>query len=305
VLKTKEQEALENQQLDKEYQVWLKNKWLQHPEFCQQIINHKQLLTRLEDEIKQFEVNYKNKKAATNRQISRKKTDHDKTQSLLTQLNYCTDQLKSCQPILNNDLPDYAADTLFRLTQNTVQQRKQHEIILENGKRTLLALFSKHNRSRLAEAWQQALDSAQGTGAFFLAELLEIEQPLNNVLQMVAHVKQVTIQQIDTHAFDVNAFYRHLRQFERVIKATGADLSRHVNEEKYFDALGEITVKIRSKMNDLEYWQALKNFGDNYDEYKNDVVLTGNNEIPNTLAGSRYFCESLFWASQPKQAAKT
>jgi hypothetical protein len=49
-------------------------------------------------------------------------------------------------------------------------------------------------------------------------------------------------------------------------------------------------------MNDLEYWQALKNFGDNYDEYKNDVVLTGNNEIPNTLAGSRYFCESLFWA---------
>jgi hypothetical protein len=23
------------------------------------------------------------------------------------------------------------------------------------------------------------------------------------------------------------------------------------------------------------------------------------------LAGSRYFCESLFWASQPKQAAKT
>jgi hypothetical protein len=25
----------------------------------------------------------------------------------------------------------------------------------------------------------------------------------------------------------------------------------------------------------------------------------------NTQAGSRYFCESLFWASQPKQAAKT
>ncbi|WP_221900388.1 hypothetical protein [Bathymodiolus platifrons methanotrophic gill symbiont] len=23
------------------------------------------------------------------------------------------------------------------------------------------------------------------------------------------------------------------------------------------------------------------------------------------IAGSRYFCESLFWASQPKQAAKT
>ncbi|WP_263458798.1 hypothetical protein [Bathymodiolus japonicus methanotrophic gill symbiont] len=25
----------------------------------------------------------------------------------------------------------------------------------------------------------------------------------------------------------------------------------------------------------------------------------------NESSGSRYFCESLFWASQPKQAAKT
>jgi transposase-like protein len=28
-------------------------------------------------------------------------------------------------------------------------------------------------------------------------------------------------------------------------------------------------------------------------------------EIMEERAGSRYFCESLFWASQPKQAAKT
>jgi hypothetical protein len=28
-------------------------------------------------------------------------------------------------------------------------------------------------------------------------------------------------------------------------------------------------------------------------------------EIEHYEAGSRYFCESLFWASQPKQAAKT
>jgi hypothetical protein len=28
-------------------------------------------------------------------------------------------------------------------------------------------------------------------------------------------------------------------------------------------------------------------------------------KIGESRAGSRYFCESLFWASQPKQAAKT
>ena len=37
------------------------------------------------------------------------------------------------------------------------------------------------------------------------------------------------------------------------------------------------------------------------------VVITPGNkpEITERKAGSRYFCESLFWASQPKQAAKT
>jgi hypothetical protein len=36
----------------------------------------------------------------------------------------------------------------------------------------------------------------------------------------------------------------------------------------------------------------------NYDGGANGISL-------NKAAGSRYFCESLFWASQPKQAAKT
>ena len=43
-----------------------------------------------------------------------------------------------------------------------------------------------------------------------------------------------------------------------------------------------------------------------------DKVLAITSQLPASLqligssfAGSRYFCESLFWASQPKQAAKT
>jgi len=52
-------------------------------------------------------------------------------------------------------------------------------------------------------------------------------------------------------------------------------------------------------------------------ETSRDVVAALNNRLPMDLmefggisvgelrAGSRYFCESLFWASQPKQAAKT
>jgi hypothetical protein len=36
-----------------------------------------------------------------------------------------------------------------------------------------------------------------------------------------------------------------------------------------------------------------------------DFVNVGGPIDKHDIAGSRYFCESLFWASQPKQAAKT
>jgi hypothetical protein len=35
------------------------------------------------------------------------------------------------------------------------------------------------------------------------------------------------------------------------------------------------------------------------------IVVGAEAAAQGILAGSRYFCESLFWASQPKQAAKT
>jgi type III restriction enzyme len=40
-------------------------------------------------------------------------------------------------------------------------------------------------------------------------------------------------------------------------------------------------------------------------ETKGSISSMELREIEKTKAGSRYFCESLFWASQPKQVAKT
>ena len=65
----------------------------------------------------------------------------------------------------------------------------------------------------------------------FLAEALDIEEPLKTVLPMVANIKQATGQQIELHATDVNAFYDHLHQFDRIIKQTGQSLSNHVSEK--------------------------------------------------------------------------
>jgi len=164
-----------------------------------------------------------------------------------------------------------------------LQKRKQQEQTLYNGKQVLLKLFNKHHRSQLAEVWQKAMEQSSQSSSYFQADALDIEQPLKNIMQMIDNVKQATSQQIELHATDVNAFYSHLCQFERIIKQTGTRLSNYVSETQYFDALGDIKVNIRSKMNDLEYWQALKTFGENYQQYCDNRDLSGSTEIPNSL----------------------
>jgi len=281
--KADEQQARLFQSQAKDYQNWLQQRWQQHPSLCQQRSSSHQKILKLDDDIKQSENDYKHQRAQLNQEITTQDTQQEVARSLLIQLNSTMDQLKSCPPMLTGDNREYAPATLLGLTQAAMRQRKQQESSLHKGRQTLVQLFNKHHRSQLAEAWQKAMELSTGPNDYFQAEALEIEHPLINVLQMVANVKQATSQQIDLHANDVNAFYQHLRQFESILKNTGTELSKHVSEKQYFAALGEITVTVRSKMNDLEYWQALKKFGDNYHQYLDQVDLTGHDEIPKSL----------------------
>jgi hypothetical protein len=280
-LKQQQDEVKAYQERNKDYQNWLSKRWQLNPNLCLQRSNAQQQASKLNEVIEQLKRDYKNQRTQLNDAITQKESLRDNNQSLLSQLNNCIEQLKACPPTLNEDIPEYAATTLPGLTKTTLQKRKQQELTLSNGKQTLRQLFNKHHRSQLAQEWQKAIE--QPGNAYFQAEALDIEVPLKTVLSMVAHIKQATSQQIELHATDVNAFYDHLRQFDRIIKQTGHTLSGHVSEKQYFNALGEIKVNIRTKMNDLEYWQALKNFGDNYQQYCDQRGLTGNTEIPNTL----------------------
>ncbi|MGR9046666.1 MAG: ATP-binding protein [Gammaproteobacteria bacterium] len=278
-----EKEARSYQQKDREYRDWLQKRWQQYPNLCRDRDNSQGKIQQLEDQINQLKQDFKRQRIHLNQQIGAQEEQLKKNRSLLNQLENCLEQLKSCPSIRAEGLPDYAPGTLPRLSQDSLKERKRHEQTIHIGKQTLVQLFHKHHRSQLAEAWQQALDASSHSSPFFQAEALEIEQPLIDVLQMVEHVKQATAQQIELHASGVNTFYQHLHNFDRAIKATGAELSKYVSEERYFAALGEITVNVRSKMSDLEYWQALKKFGDHYGQYRDNADLGIHNDIPDAL----------------------
>ena len=65
-------------------------------------------------------------------------------------------------------------------------------------------------------------------------------------------------------------------------------------------------VPLFSQLHLLAQKESSKNIGFNSNHtgiLKDDVAI--DHIIKSFQAGSRYFCESLFWASQPKQAAKT
>jgi hypothetical protein len=282
-LKSEEELARSFQRKDKDYQGWLEQRWKQSPVLCQQRSDYQQKSSLLSTVIDQLKSDYKSTRRQLNQDISNQEGSQEKYQSLLTRLGTTLELLNFCPPILSENIPEYAASTLPNLCQSVLQKRKQQEQTLYNGKQVLLKLFNKHHRSQLAEVWQKAMEQSSQSNSYFQADALDIEQPLKNIMQMIDNVKQATSQQIELHATDVNAFYSHLCQFERIIKQTGTKLSNYVSETQYFDALGDIKVNIRSKMNDLEYWQALKTFGENYQQYCDNRDLSGNTEIPNSL----------------------
>jgi hypothetical protein len=278
-----ELEARDFQRKAQDYQDWLQKRWQQHPEICRQHDENQRQIKQLIDEIERLKLDFHRQRVQLNQQIAAREERLKKNNSLLFQLEQCLDQLLSCPPVCAEDLAEYAASSLPRLTQDSLKERKRQERDIQGGKQALAQLFNRHQRSQLAEAWSEALNAPVHSSEFFQAEALEIEQPLINVLQMVGHVKQATAQQIELHASSVNTFYLHLHNFDRAIKSTGAELSGYVSEERYFSALGEITVNIRSKMSDLEYWQALKKFGDHYGQYRDTAELSGQQDIPDTL----------------------
>ena len=281
--KAQEKEARTYQRKAEEYQDWLQKRWQQHPELSRQRDECQRNIQQLSDEISRLKQDFKHQRTQLNQQIASQEDELKKNNSLLAQLEQCLEQLRNCPPVCAEGLPEYAAGTLPRLSQDNLKERKRQERDIHGGKQALVQLFNKHQRSQLAEAWSQALHASTQHNEFFQAEALEIEQPLIDVLQMVGHVKQATAQQIELHASSVNTFYLHLHNFDRAIKSTGAELSKYVSEEQYFAALGEISVNVRSKMSDLEYWQALKKFGDHYGQYRDNADLSGQQDIPDAL----------------------
>ncbi|QPK63931.1 ATP-binding protein [Methylomonas sp. LL1] len=278
-----EQEARSFLRKAQNYQDWLQKLWQQHPKLCRRRDDCQRDIQQLNDQIKQLKQDYQRQRAQLNQNIAAQEEELKKNHRLLAQLEQCMDLLRGSPPVCAEDLPEYATLTLPHLTQESLKDRKCQVRDIQNGKQTLERLLNKHKSSQLSEAWSQALNAAANSSEFFQAEALEIEQPLIDVLQMVGHVKQATAQEIELHASSVNTFYLHLHNFDRAIKGTGAELSKYISEERYFAALGEITVNIRSKMSDLEYWQALKKFGDHYGQYRDNAELNGNHDIPETL----------------------
>ena len=103
-------------------------------------------------------------------------------------------------------------------------------------------------------------------------------------------------------------YYANATSILMLMDGGGSNSSRHYIFKQDLQALAkEIGVEIRvahyppytSKWNPVEH----KAFP-HITRALQGVVLTSH-QLTKELAGSRYFCESLFWASQPKQAAKT
>lgn len=132
-----ELEARDYRRKAQEYQDWLQKRWQQHPELCRQRDDCQRRTRQLNDEISRLQEDFKRQRAQLNRQIAAQEDELKKNTSLLAQLEQCMEQLRNCPPVCAEDLPEYAAGTLPRLSQDSVKERNRQERDIHGGKQAL------------------------------------------------------------------------------------------------------------------------------------------------------------------------
>ena len=108
-------------------------------------------------------------------------------------------------------------------------------------------------------------------------------------IEYIVPVRQL-IQHFPEHRGMTNAYLLGNKSFKSKILAKRKQLAEDLR------LIDEIDQQLGEQLGTSAQWRAIKT---NWRRLEADAF-----DSP-TKAGSRYFCESLFWASQPKQAAKT
>jgi hypothetical protein len=214
---------------------------------------------------------------------AQKEANKQRTKVLQQDLKRERDRGESCESMLNRlrrselQSPDDhepvedQIETLEAVLAN-VESLLTTQIVLmddiKGGVNRAQSIISQQNSIQIYEAWNELHQQAERNAASSRdpnALWLNLTQSLDQLLTVQLPQKSQTIETyLRVISDQLVAYYSGLKQVTSQIKNQSKRISEAIGETEYFSAIGNIDVKLSSKIDHLDYWQHLGEFEKTY-----------------------------------------
>ncbi|WP_427981463.1 ATP-binding protein [Agarivorans sp.] len=268
-----------------EYKIWHQQVWLsQKPKLNQALVAARQQQGEAKQALNQQLANYQQQRDSQQALLSKHKQQLEQVEQQYAQCQNLIRKIKQLAlPALPVTKPEQAQGSpaeRSREAEQQIQQRNLHLEQVNESVRHFDSLLAQQAGSDLSETWERSRSTCRHTNdegetnvAYrdlvpHLAELLNGLVP-QKVQGLIDHGRNL--------GMSICSFYQNLSDIDQRILSQSRRITREIGEDLSLDGVSDSAVKIRSKISELEFWDELKLFVDNFNNWQQQ----GFSQLPN------------------------
>ncbi len=259
-----------------EYKIWHQQVWLtQKPKLNQALVTARQQQGEAKQALSQQLAHYQQQRDNLQAQLSKHKQQLEQLEQQYAQCQNLLRKIKQLalpsQPVSKPELAQGSPAERSREAEQQIQQRNQQLEQVNDSVRHFDSLLAQQAGSDLSETWERSRSACRQTNdegetsiAYrdlvpHLAELLNGLVP-QKVQGLIDHGRNL--------GMSICSFYQNLSDIDQRILSQSRRITREIGEDLSLDGVSDSAVRIRSKISELEFWDELKLFVDNFQQWQ-------------------------------------
>ncbi|WP_432463756.1 ATP-binding protein [Agarivorans sp. QJM3NY_33] len=280
------QEAEQFREEVSEYKIWQQQVWLkQKPQLNDALAKARQQQTTAKQALAEQLSVFKQQRDSQQQRLSELKQQqefsqqqHAQTQNLVRRIKQL-DLIKTPQQEPNSATQHATPAERARDAEQRISQRNQQLEQVNESVRHFDTLLAQQAGSDLSETWERSRAACRhlqedGEASLAYRELVPHLAELLNGL--VPQKVQGLIDHGRNLGMSISSFYQNLSDIDQRILNQSRRITREIGEDLSLDGVSDSAVKIRSKISELEFWDELKTFVDNFQTWQQQ----GFNQLP-------------------------
>ncbi|MPW30531.1 ATP-binding protein [Agarivorans sp. B2Z047] len=268
-----------------EYKIWHQQVWLnQKPQLNDALANARQAQSSAKQALNEQLAHFKQQRDSQQAELSKLKQELEQLQQQYSQTQNLLRKIKQLALPKQNQADQTAeaagtpAERARQAEQQIVQRNQQLEQVNESV-RHFDSLLAQQAGSDLSETWERSRAACRRTNEEGESTLAyrELVPHLSELLNgLVPQKVQGLIDHGRNLGMSISSFYQNLSDIDQRILSQSRRITREIGEDLSLDGVSDSAVKIRSKISELEFWDELKTFVDNFQAWQQQ----GFNQLP-------------------------